>query len=304
MKQWIFFALATLTAGAVAQIRVVKTESLSLPASFAWNAPRFSPDGERVFVTTGDFTGIWEYSRSNRGLHQLTGDRGAGFGYALAPDNDRLSYRKTTPAAPGRMRKDELVTLYLQSGRRVVHDSGPRLSLPTFVGGELAYAVGKNELRVAGVRGREGVALIGIEDTKIALVRAGQKVILDPLGNGSYIWPALSPDGTRLVAYDMARGTFVCDLNGVVTARLGRCDAPSWTRDGKWIVFVKENNDGHVITGSDLYMVSVDGERRVRLTDTPEEIEQNPRCSPSKDEIVYNTLTGGIRILSYQEVGQ
>jgi Tol biopolymer transport system component len=146
--------------------------------------------------------------------------------------------------------------------------------------------------------------VLGVEDTKIVLIRNGAKTLFDPLGNGSYIWPSLSPDRTRVLAYEMAHGAFVCDLQGSAVVQLGKRDAPVWTRDGRWIVYMEDKDDGQRVVSSDLFCISADGKRTAQLTNTAGRMEMHPQCSPTGDKIVCSTMDGEIYVLSYKEVGQ
>jgi Tol biopolymer transport system component len=298
------FLAALLVETAAGQITVTSNERLALPGTVEWMAPRFAPDGSKVYLTSPGYTGIWEYTVATGTMRQLSADRRAGYGYAISPDGKQIAYRRLKPESTWGDRQQEVLLLHLPTGKSAVQATGRDLSLPTFAGGALAYTTGKNSLRVAGPVGEDQVTLLGIEETGIALLVGGEKKLLDPLGNGTYVWPALSPDGTRLVAYDMSRGTFICDLNGNVLARLGRRDAPAWTRDGNWIVFMDEKDDGHTVLSSDIGMISADGARLVRLTDTPDVLEMNPQCSPRDNRIVFNTASGEVRVLTYTEGGR
>jgi Tol biopolymer transport system component len=99
----------------------------------------------------------------------------------------------------------------------------------------------------------------------------------------------------------MDRGTFVADADGSRPLRIGRRDAPSWTRDGKWIVYMAEKDDGHRIRSSEIAYVSPDGKVSGKLTSTSRRIEMYPRCSPVDDAIVCSTLSGEILVITYAE---
>jgi Tol biopolymer transport system component len=142
---------------------------------------------------------------------------------------------------------------------------------------------------------------LGIEETKIALTVKGKKVTLDPFGQGSYIWPSLSPDKQFLVAYEIDRGAFVCDLTGKVISTFGRRDAPTWTRSGRWIVYMEDKDDGHRLLSSDLFAVTRDGSSTVQLTSTAALMELDPHCSPTENKIVCSTSDGSILLLEYEE---
>jgi Tol biopolymer transport system component len=152
--------------------------------------------------------------------------------------------------------------------------------------------------------GTPSATVLGVGPLGISLLVHGQTVTLDPFKGGTYIWPSLSPDGTMLVAYEVDRGTFVCTLDGTVIRKFRRLDHPSWTRDGKWIVYMNDRDDGEKLLSSDLAAISLDGAREVSLTATSDVIELNPSCSPVANQIVCYTPQGEIFLLTYEEAGQ
>jgi Tol biopolymer transport system component len=302
MRCLIAVLLAGLVLPASGQVRVVTTERLPLPVDRVWSAPQFSPDGTTVFVSTAGYRGIWHYAPATQTLRQICDDPGAGYGFTVSPDGNRVAYRRTLEGTPLNRRVQEVVEVDLSSGEHVVMATGRDLAVPVYAGDRVLFdPAGVQKDAVPSMV--QGTTVLGIEETKIAAVMNGASMRLDPYRNGSYIWPSLSPDGTRMVAYEMARGMFVADLAGNVLAEFGRCDAPSWMRSGRWIVYMREKNDGHQITGSDVYCVAPDGGAPVRLTDTPA-IERMPVCSPVDDRILVCTPSGEILVLTYREEGR
>ena len=282
-----------------AQPRITNVEKLPLDSTHTWAAPRFSPDGARIYFTQANFDGIWEYTPSSRLVRTITTDSKSGYGFAFSADNNSIAYRRAVQGG-GRRRSYEIITQNLSSGSAAVRARGTGLSVPAFAQSELVYASGKQTNNMGKVS-TTSVSILGIENTKIALLRNGRKEILDPMGNGNYIWPALSPDGTLLVAYEMDHGAFISDLNGHLIVKLGRRDAPAWTRDGKWIVYMNDRDDGDKLQSSDLKAVSSDGTSTVVLTETPDVMEMYPDCSPTDDRIVCASAEGSIYVLSYTE---
>jgi len=297
-----FLLLCGSVYAASGQIRITATRRVDLPAGQQWLAPRFAPDGRSIFLTTNGYRGIYRYVTATAELQTVTDEPGAGFGFALSKDGNRLAYRRTTYGRTAFERTQEIVDVDLRGQTRVQKAAGDNLSTPVFLRENIVYSRGAETSGIPEPDGTvQSPVLLGVEETKIALVANGRKMLLDPFKDGSYVWPSLSPDGSKLVAYEMARGTFVCDLTGKILNRLGRHDAPVWTRDGRWIIGVEEKDDGHQILGADLLALAVDGSQTVRLTDSPA-IELNPSCSPSGNTIVCNTADGQILLLDYEEV--
>jgi Tol biopolymer transport system component len=299
----------------IAQVRIVRTDVLPMGSAHEWHAPEFSPDGRSLFVTTSTYDGIWKYDLASKTTVQLTDEPRSGYGFAVSTDGAQIAYRRTTISPAGK--RQELVVRYVESGVSRVVASGKEVSLPAFGGGSLVYvmenrvqleASGPSTGRTSGTvigtaAGAAGanVVLLGIDNTRIALLRDGKRVLLDPLGKGSYIWPTLSPDGKSLAAVEMSRGAFVCDPMGRNAVSLGRANAPSWTRSGGWLVYMEDLDDGHRMISSDLYAVDRAGKRRVRLTATPDRLEMFPRCSPVENRIVCSTPEGTVLMFVYEE---
>ncbi len=294
---------ALLATFAQAQITVTALERLPLGYAQEWCSPQFSPDGRSVFAAGSSFNGIWQYDLTEGRLRQIAAEPRSGYGFTLSSDGRRIGYRVTDVNPLTHRPTYTAVVRGLADSTSTVLARGADVSAPAFAGGQ-AVALQSRTVRGDRLSSAHPAVLLGIENTKIALVRNGIRVLLDPFGNGSYIWPTLSPDRTKLAAYEMSRGTFICDLKGKVLARLGRRDAPAWTRDGKWIVYMDDRDDGERLLSSDLYMVSADGKRTVRLTDTKDVLEMHPRCSPTENRIVCDTPDGEVYLLSYKEAGQ
>jgi Tol biopolymer transport system component len=285
-----------------AQIKAVRIETLPLGKSHSWSLPRWSPDGKTIYFTEPDFNGIWAYPRAGGEAVQITSDRGSGYGFSISADGARIAYRRTLAGALPGERLEELVVRSLADGTSSILASDRSVSLPSFVRSRVVYSVGNQvqgltpEVEEAG-----SVSVLGIEDTKIALLRDGVKSYVDPLGNGSYLWPSLSPDFSKLVACEKDRGAFVSDADGSHPVRIGRRDAPVWTRDGRWLVYMADREDGHAIRSSWIACVSPDGKVGGRVTSASRRVEIYPQCSPADDAIVCGTLGGEILVITYSE---
>jgi Tol biopolymer transport system component len=284
-----------------AQITVTKTEKLALSRSNAWSHPQFSPTGGAIYFTNLDGNGIWEYSLRTRSTRQLTSDPKAGLAFDVSADGKSLVYRRTILDNSGGTRKQDVVLMNIARRSSSLLTSGADVSSPSFVENAPVYSTKLKKESLPKTSGLGNVSVLGIDNMKIVLNLNGNRMSLDPLGNGSYVWPVLSPDKQQLVAYEVDRGAFICDLRGTVISRLGRRDAPSWTRSGRWIVYMEDKDDGHKLLSSDIFAVSPDGKSTIQLTSTSGVFELYPQCSPTENKIVCNTSDGGIMILEYEE---
>jgi len=247
--------------------------------------------------TTLSYAGIWEYNIASRQIREITREDGSGFGFALSPDGQKIAYRRTIRGARWIDKTQEIVVRDLRSGVSETMASARMISTPAYHDEALAYVEGTS-LKPAPPK-RSGISMQGIVDQKIMLIVNGQERSIDPLGNGSYIWPSLSPDRSMVLAYDMDNGAIISSVSGELRQRLGRAEGPSWTRDGKWIVYFSETNDGYRITGGDLHAIGSDGSGKIALTDTPSRVELFPSCSPAENKIVCHTMDGKLLLLTY-----
>lgn len=303
-----FFGRATLvcvlfSSLAFAQPAITKVEKLPLEQSQEWSHPQFSPNGQRIYFTTVNGNGIWEYSLENQAVRQITNDPQSGAAFTLSPDGKQIAFRRTFTDTKTRERAQEIVLQDLVTNSTSVLASGADVSAPLFSQNDVLFAIQGEVKSLSKAKGRSTgeIIVLGIENTKVSLNKNGTKTLLDPFPNGNYIWPVLSPDKTTIVAYEMDRGAFVCDVDGKILATLGRRNAPSWTRTGKWIIYMDDKDDGHQILSSDLHYVSPDGTQLGQLTFTSDSIEMYPQCSPTENKIVYCSLKGEIFLLNYTE---
>jgi Tol biopolymer transport system component len=288
-----------------AQPRAVRTETLPLGKTHAWSMPRWSPDGKRVLYTSADCNGIWAYTVGGGNPVQVTSDRGSGWGFSVSENGARVAYRRTlTGTLPGEVLQ-EAVIRDVAGGAPSVLATGTSITVPVFIRSDVVFSVGGQLQGVdPGDRALETVKVLGIEDSKIALLRGGVKLLIDPLGNGKYLWPSLSPDGARLVACESERGAFVADSDGSHPLRIGRRDAPDWTRDGKWLIYMSEENDSRGKLATGIGYVSPDGKMHGILSSPARGGAMYPHVSPVADEIVCCTRQGEVLVITYSEASR
>jgi Tol biopolymer transport system component len=297
MKKVFIFLFVVFAANfALSQIRVVSIEKVNLPEKVYSYQTKFSSDGKHLYFSNSSYSGIWRYNIDGKTTQEITKDNFSGFGFDISRAGDKIAYRRTI--GEGMFRKQEIVEKSLNDNSTSVIESAQNISTPIYYSEKIVSS--KNIADISGLQTENEVKLLGIENTKIAIIKNGKKEILDPLENGSYIWPSLSPDGKTILAVDMTQGAFLYTIDSKVTQILGRRNAPSFTHDGKWIIYMLDKDDGHQIISSDIYAVSADGQTTVQLTNDTN-INLNPVCSVTENKVAFSTLDGKLFILSYEE---
>ena len=98
----------------------------------------------------------------------------------------------------------------------------------------------------------------------------------------------LSPDKKKVLAYGYV---YAIDGRGLL-AHLGNGSFGSWSPDSTKIIYTVEEDDGHTITASDIYVINADGTGKKQLTHTPGHLEIEPRWSPDGTKVVFDS--GGL----------
>ena len=102
-----------------------------------------------------------------------------------------------------------------------------------------------------------------------------------------YFGPELSPDGKFVLFTGLSTGVHVVRVVDGREMFRDEGTSPSWSPDGRHIVYEKTVDNGHEILESDIHMASVDGSLCVNLTATANRIERKPLFSPDGNKISF-----------------
>jgi len=253
--------------------------------------PFVSPAG-RIFFTQPNYKGLY-YLNSEGEVFTLTEERGAGYDAAFSGDGSALYYRTYKYQGPRRffsMYRYDLATAQKETVFENEREAG-RLQ-PVQEGGMVLLQNGTR--RVLEQPGETNAAFAWIDDSKIVVSHDGAESALAPRGEGHYIWPSVSPDGTKLLFTKAGEGTYISDLDGNILVDLGYANAPRWSADGNWIIYMKDHDDGHRLLASDIFVTAASGAKTIAVTQTEDQIELYPYWSPLNDFIVFGTESGVI----------
>ncbi len=274
-----------------------------------WLNPVWSPDGQYLAFTSGQYIGLWVARADGSDLRQLSSAEGAGFGFSWSADSKTILVRPSEFRNMRRFQSVELIDAETGQSKVLVEPSRGIRSVPQWAHRDQHVAVVINEelqLLESGkaplgrpVVAPENPVLFPVEG-KLYRAIAGQKdpaALVDfeqqTIFNVSY-----SPDGGRLAFQVAARGLFVMNLDGSGLKNLGWGERPRWTPDGKYLVVMLTSDDGHRMTGGDLYAIDPASGAEHLLTGHTSLIALSPSISPDGRRIAFeNPEDGGIYVL-------
>ncbi|GAB5537357.1 MAG: hypothetical protein Rubg2KO_36060 [Rubricoccaceae bacterium] len=288
------------SAPASAQLRAEGPPVRLLADGAAAVQPVWSPDGAQIAFTRDGYVGLWAMDADGDNVRQLSEEPAAGFGFAWSPDGRAIAAR--VARLDGVRRTDAIKQFELTGEEETLIDyAASTPSVPLWLdayrvgvvrAGELDVRTTSEAPRLVALTG-ETVVGAGPDGIRVADLETGNLRDVHPLGEGALLNAVVSPDGQRVAFEAMGGGLHVMDRDGSNRIELGTGHRPAWSPDGRWVVFMTTEDDGHVFTAADLVAARTDGSARVELTTTPDRLEMNPSWSPDGRAIAFDDATDG-----------
>ncbi len=266
--------------------------ALTIPGEY-YMGPKWSPDGEQIAAAGASYTGLYLFDFPTGNMQVLSTTYSAGYGFAWSHGGSQIAAKISE--YENMRRKHTLVSIDVADvTQRVL--SSPR----SMMSGRPRWSSDDAYLYLTFTNKFESFHLN--ESTRSALepthhfVKEGHfqerngdldiPLFTDQDRIYSY---EISPDGTKIAYSTSGQRLWLADISGENVINLGRGMSPSWAPDGAWITFMFNEDDGHSITHSDIYVVKADGSSRMNLTNSDDMIEMNPQWSPDGAWIVFDT---------------
>lgn len=300
MKQILLSAFLLATLGLSAQlVEVESVRRIEMPAGVFAELTAVSPDG--TFALIGEMGGhaIKKVNLADGTVSTVT-DHGNPNGAFVASDNRTAVFRRATLADDHR-RYQSLVALDTESGTETeIIPASRRMCAGAVASGDIVAGVNENGLiskslkdEAADVTALPAFAMVNLGHLDIA--DNGKVKTIDPNGTGSYLWPSVSPDGTRVAYFLVGGGAYVCNIDGSEPVALGFLHAPAWLGNDK-IVGMTDISQAQRVQSSQIVVVAMDGTRQ---TISPSDARAlYPSVSRDAKTVVYSDFNGELYVLT------
>lgn len=274
-KTMLFVAACLLSLAASAQVlEVVSLQQLPIAAEADMKVAGVSPDGDYILLTSGSNKGLQRYDMTSQSLTTITDAEGAGFNVQVSNDGKEIVYRESS-FDRNQLRQNKIVRLNMYNQRQNV--------------------VARNQRDMKRMATSDNLTTVSINDRLIVLTHNGLTTTLAPNGmNESYIWPSVSPDGTKLCYYVAGNGCWVSNLDGSNPQFIANaCRAAKWY-DNNTIIAMADEDDGHFTTASAIVAYTLDGKKQMLTNNSM--IAMYPHVA--KNAIVFATIEGETYMLN------
>ncbi len=305
------FVLPSVSAHLVAQPKAASEPGvlISEEGQFFVNAA-WSPDGETLAFSSANFNGIWLADASGTNIRLLTADEAAGFGFSWSPDGKHILAR--TAVTENRRRFHQVKVYDVENASYVILQEKTRQlkGLPVFTpdGSQVAMIMDNNlELKSVGqkpaFRAANDASVVYPVDHKMISTQLASRQSKEVANfEGRFIFnPRLSPDGKKVVFQVQGKGLYVVNTDGSGLTHLGHGEYASWMPKSDYVVVSMVEDNGHVITGGELYAINVNTGESHHLTAHTEITALKPAVSPDGQRVAFdNPDDGNIYIMELE----
>ena len=274
-------------------LNVTSIEKVGLPEQASVAA--ISPQGDYLLLTSATNQGLTKYDLTSGLTQTLSNAPSAGHNVKISPDGQTVVYRESS-FNKKHLRLSTLKSTNLSTGASQVLVKPTRDLQGYAVDATSAGIVnkGKYSKKAIGSVKAQKVPVLSINKGQLMITINGKSRQLSPNGTQfSYMWASLSPDGTKVLYYQAAHGTYVCNLDGSNVQKVGKMRAPVWY-DNNTIVGMMDLDDGEFIYASTIVAATLDGTTQVLTDDST--IAMYPHAAAGK--IAFSTPAGEAYIIN------
>ena len=295
----LFTALLAVAFALVANAQLVEplsTQRVQLPDGVASEQATLSPDGSFAVVGVMGGSTLTRVDIATGESHLITSN-GLASSVMIAPDGQNIVFNSVS-YNDKHLRMTSLRSVNVATGREIELVKPSRRLNAGFAlsnAGVTAIENGKARVRAFGSAKAQSMPVASINYGHLDITVNGKTTTLDPQGRGSYLWPSVSPDGTKVVYCLSGAGTFVCNIDGSNVRSLGYLHAARWMGNDM-VVGMADYDNGEQILSSTIIVIDLNGTRQALTNDS--QIAIFPSASADGKRIAYSTLAGELFIIN------
>lgn len=282
----------------VVEVSGIKEVKTSEP--LAVNLAKVSPDGSYVIISDLASTALRKVNLST-GATSIVTDNGNALELKFSPDSRAVVFKRSiTGDRHLRYHSVESLDLTTNTEHQLAKPARHAANFTVSPKGNLTIAGENSIIRTVSLNSNKvqeaPKAVVGINKGHLEVTTPdGVTNFIDPQGRGSYLWPSLSPDGTKIVYYKSGNGCFVCNLDGSNARSLGYVHAPVWLNN-EVVIGCQDYDNGHVVTSSAIVATDMSGNIQT-LTD-PSLLGMCPSASADGKTVTFGTADGKLYVLT------
>ena len=297
-KVLLALAVGTTLSGMAQILNVGSIEKLNVPENRDNVVAAISPQGDYILLTSSSNKGLTKFDLNTQQTSVVTEAEGAGFDVMITGDGQNIVYRETS-FTPRHLRMTALRSKNLRTGAQQMLVKPTRDLEGAAVQQATAVAIDNGRMKAHALAGGNATAsrpVLSIKNRQLMISENGNTRVFSPMGTDhSYLWASISPDGSKVVYFIAGNGTWVCDINGENSRRIGVLRAPQWLNDGV-IVGMYDEDDGEFIYASKIIAADLNGNQQTLTGDNV--VAMYPHASAAGDKIAFSTPAGEAYIIN------
>ncbi len=294
MRKLLFVLALGFSMSAMGQVlNVTSIDKVTLPEKAAVAA--ISPQGDYLLLTSATNQGLTKYDLTSGQSQTLSTAPSAGHNVKISPDGQTVVYREGS-FNKKHLRYSSLKSVNLTSGatQELVKPTRDLQGYAVDATSAVAVNKGKYSTKAIGAAKAQKSPVLSVNKGQLMITINGKTRQLSPNGTEySYMWASISPDGTKVLFYQAAHGTYVCNLDGSNVRKVGKMRAPIWYDDNT-VVGMLDLDDGEFIYASNIVAATLDGKTQTLTDDST--IAMYPHAADGK--IAFSTPAGDAYIIN------